>query len=614
MHKKLTAQGLRFLEEGQFDKASQILSLLISHYPDNAEAHHMLGVIELEKGNLDTAYILTNTALDIDATNSRFYNTMGNIELHRNNLPQAEAAFINAIKFNPEKTQYTYNLAHFYLSQRQYSKAIDNYYAILRIEPNHYLSIRGITVSYLFAGEIDIALEHANGWVNEFPDHDEAYYYQGLCLFALHKISAALTAYDKGLSIAPTNAEIIAAIAACYRALGNLSIAETFIHRALSIEPHNPTSLYYLGNIFYDKGDYATARDLYLNVTNLDHTYADPICGLGNIELYRGQDDLALSYFEQAEKLEPTNIIPKLLIATTLLRQQNFTAGWAAYSQTLTAANTPQSITEWQGKKLSSKDVLLVWVPKENAELSLQIMFATMLTDLSLDIKNIVLLCDRRLVNLFKYNFPDLTIISKLTWQQIDENKYGLTKQIALSTLATYYRGSKKQFTTVPLKLDPQRIEFYRNKYQNLFPGKKLIGVTWKAISDAKIIDHTKSMHLSDIEHLFKLPDYQFISLERSVTNIKINNLYIDSELPIELTELGAQLSALDYIVSVDNYIAHLAGSLGLSVYTLLPAHAEWYWFKEQTCSLWYPNMTIIRQEQASSWSAPISKLTNSLA
>jgi len=277
MQKRLTEQGLRYLEEGQFEKAGQILSLLIKSFPDNADAHHMLGIIALEKSDFEAAYILVNTAIDIAPDNPMFYNTLGNIELHRKNIEQSENSFLKAIELAPHKIEYKYNLAHFYLTQSKYDKAINYYYQILHSNPTHYLSIRGITVCYLFAGETEIALEHANEWVAEYNHYYEAYYYQGLCLYAMNDITGALAAYDKGLDLAPTNSDILTAIGACYRSLGNFSIAESYLHKSLTLDSNNPTAIYHLACIKLDTGDIDSAHDLFNNAIKLNDQYAEPV-------------------------------------------------------------------------------------------------------------------------------------------------------------------------------------------------------------------------------------------------------------------------------------------------------------------------------------------------
>jgi tetratricopeptide (TPR) repeat protein len=625
MQKKLTEQGLRFLEEGQFQKASQILSLLIDRFPNNADAHHMLGIIELETGHLDAAYTLVNTAIDLEPNNSLFYNTLGNIELHRKNISQSELAFLKAVKYNMDKIEYKYNLANFYLTQNQYIKAIDYYYFILHTNPTHYLSIRGITVCYLFSGEIDIALEHANEWLNEYPEYDEPYYYQGLCLYALNNISAALTAYDKGLGISPTNHEIIAAISACYRVLGNLSISESYIHKALALEPHDPNAIYNLACIHLDKGEIDTAHDLFINALNLDDMYADPFCGLGRIELAKGNEDAALEYFKQAQKIEPSSFTPKMLSATTMIKQQNFIHGWEVYKNILTPSVAIQKIPFWSGTNLQINDTLLVWAPKIHNELSHQLMFASILPDLKNRVQNVIVLCDPQLKPLLRSSFPNYTIIAQLTVQEVEERKYPITHQIALNALGLYFRLSANAFKAHTeasyLTVDAERSDYYRNKYKQLFGDKKLIGISWKSNSNTKVTDYIKSSHLSGWQKLLKKSNYQFISLQAGEVTAEIEtsnstlrkSIYVDPEVKLNgkanLVELAAQLSALNLVISVDNHLAHLAGALGFNVYTMLPTQAEWYWFKDQDFSTWYPSMRLLRQNKTNIWAKPINEL-----
>lgn len=621
MQKRLTEQGLRFLEEGQFEKAGHILSLLITHFPENAEAHHMLGIIELEKGNYDQAYILVNTALDLDPANSMFFNTMGNIELHRNKIANAEAAFKNAVRNNDKKIEYQYNLANFYLSQSQYTNAIDHYYLILQNNPTHYLSIRGITVSYLYSGELEIALEHAEEWVKEYSEYDEPYYYLGLCLFALGDISGALAAYDKGLNIVPTNYEIMSGIGACYRMLGNLNIAETYLHNALGMEPHNPLAIYNLGCIHMENGDLDSAHNLFKNALNLDATYAEALCGLGTVASLRGNEQLAIQNYLDAQKLEPFNSLPQQLYAAALLRQQNFTLGWGAFNKTLTGHVVIKQITPWHGQQLSSKERLLIWIPKETADITQQILFASLLPDLQKLAPNIVLMCDPTLAPLFKISFPNISICSTLQLHAVGEQD--INYQCPLSGLGVFLRNTTDDFLKMResfLKAGNERVLYYRDKYKKLFPNRKLVGIAWKATKNNGAIDYSKSTQLHQWLKLLENSSVQFIAVqlgdcasELKQTNDSLQNkIYSDSETykheHIDLQELSAQLVALDAIVSVDNITAHLAGALGLHVITFVALQSEWYWFKEVSESLWYKNMLILHHKSGIQWTETIAK------
>jgi Flp pilus assembly protein TadD len=608
MQKRLTEQGLRFLEEGQFEKAGHILSLLIAHFPENAEAHHMLGIIELEKGNYEQAYVLVNTAIDIDPNNSIFYNTLGNIELHRHKIANAELAFKNAVKHNPEKIEYQYNLANFYLSQNQFSNAIDHFYSILQTNPTHYLSIRGITVCYLSSGELDIALEHANQWVEEYSDYDEPYYYLGICLFALNDLTGALAAYDKGLSIAPTNHEIMSSIGACYRNLGNIQIAENYIHNALALEPRNPLALYHLGCIHLDNGNLESAQKIFTNAKNLDNSYAEPLCGLGSIEIIRGNESKALELFSAAQKLDQFNSVPQQLYATTLLWQQNFNQGWENYKRTLTVPAAIKQIPAWHGDKLGTNEILLIWISKENADLSQQIMFYSMLPEVINLAPNVVMLSDPLLIPLMQRSFPKIKFCSSLQLHILELEK--IKYQISIGALGSLFRNHAQDYlltkSTAYLQADPERVKYFKNKYRRLFANKKLIGISWKAARVNNSIEYSKSTQLHAWHNLINDSNAVFIAVqlgdclnELKLSNEQLSNhIYLDPELSYQssfnLDEIAAQLVALDLIITVDNVVAHLGGALGLDLILLPSIQNGWYWFKSQQEALWYKNVKIL--------------------
>lgn len=59
---------------------------------------------------------------------------------------------------------------------------------------------------------------------------------------------------------------------------------------------------------------------------------------------------------------------------------------------------------------------------------------------------------------------------------------------------------------------------------------------------------------------------------------------------------------------------AHLAGSLGVPVWTLLPAEADWRWMEGRSDSPWYPTMRLFRQERPGDWEPVIARVAMELA
>jgi hypothetical protein len=72
-------------------------------------------------------------------------------------------------------------------------------------------------------------------------------------------------------------------------------------------------------------------------------------------------------------------------------------------------------------------------------------------------------------------------------------------------------------------------------------------------------------------------------------------------------------MRALDLVISVDSMPAHLAGALGVPVWTLLPYDADWRWMEGRDDSPWYPTMRLFRQECPGEWDAVVARVADEL-
>jgi len=77
--------------------------------------------------------------------------------------------------------------------------------------------------------------------------------------------------------------------------------------------------------------------------------------------------------------------------------------------------------------------------------------------------------------------------------------------------------------------------------------------------------------------------------------------------------EAAAAMAAMDLIVSVDSFTAHLAGALGKPVWTLLPERADWRWMEGRESSPWYPTMKLFRQSRAGDWPTVVEGMISRL-
>ena len=68
-------------------------------------------------------------------------------------------------------------------------------------------------------------------------------------------------------------------------------------------------------------------------------------------------------------------------------------------------------------------------------------------------------------------------------------------------------------------------------------------------------------------------------------------------------------IKGLDLLISVDSMPVHLAGALGVPVWNLLHAEADWRWMNDREDSPWYPTMRLFRQERLGDWQPVINRV-----
>jgi hypothetical protein len=76
-----------------------------------------------------------------------------------------------------------------------------------------------------------------------------------------------------------------------------------------------------------------------------------------------------------------------------------------------------------------------------------------------------------------------------------------------------------------------------------------------------------------------------------------------------DLLHTARLIRSLDLVITVDSMPAHLAGALGVPVWTLLHADCDWRWMDEREDSPWYPTMRLFRQRTRGDWDGVIARL-----
>jgi hypothetical protein len=140
--------------------------------------------------------------------------------------------------------------------------------------------------------------------------------------------------------------------------------------------------------------------------------------------------------------------------------------------------------------------------------------------------------------------------------------------------------------------------------------GDLAVGIVWAAGD----WDHRRSIPFPLVAPLADITGIRLHVLQHgSALRERPARFGVDSRCD-DLLEAARLVRALDLVISVDSMPAHLAGALGVPVWTLLHAEADWRWMDGRNDSPWYPTMRLFRQEHPDQWEPVIAAVAAELA
>jgi ADP-heptose:LPS heptosyltransferase len=160
------------------------------------------------------------------------------------------------------------------------------------------------------------------------------------------------------------------------------------------------------------------------------------------------------------------------------------------------------------------------------------------------------------------------------------------------------------------LQADPARIAAWRARLSRGGNGFK-VGVAWKGGKDHET-QRKRTIPMEEWKAVFQVPGVRFFNLQhgqaaaeaaivRERFGVTIDD-GTDCDPLTDLDDFAAKVAALDLVISADNSTVHLAGALGVPVWTLLPFSADWRWMFERETTPWYSTMRLLRCHSPGQW------------
>ncbi len=475
--------------------------------------------------------------------------------------------------------------------------------AISREEASQLLA-RGVAAARL--GEQAEALALLEKAAVALPDDADAAYNYGVALQQSGFLSEAAEEWERAASLAPQHEIIWVNLALALGLTKQTEKAHQIYAEALARHPTSRDLLYNCANLFFKTGQPRESLQTYRALLSLYPNDAEALINAGKTAKTLNLLPEAETFYQKALTVAPSDLVPLTHFnrATLLLLQGKWREGFESYEWRL---KTPEALPAPWGLSPFTPDLpqgsrLLLWSDQGLGDAIMFLRFAPLLTEKGYD--------------LFLFaQTPLVPLLKKLPYVKgvfsPHDKPVRMDACLALGSLPHVLKIDPSLFQNTPYLPSPQRGPKTKTKR---------VGLVW-AGNPKHDNDAHRSLSLRELAPLFAAPNIEWISLQlgekaRELAAAPFKNKVRDAAP--ELTDLARTveiMSSLDLLISVDTAPAHLAGAIGLPVWTLLPAfNSDWRWGQKGTESFWYPSMRLFRQKRIGAWDETIEELCASLS
>ncbi|MBK1840764.1 tetratricopeptide repeat protein [Azospirillum sp. YIM B02556] len=137
--------------------------------------------------------------------------------------------------------------------------------------------------------------------------------------------------------------------------------------------------------------------------------------------------------------------------------------------------------------------------------------------------------------------------------------------------------------------------------------GRLKVGIVWSG-SDAFADNAIRATSLERFLRFAGIPGVRLYSLQKGPPEEELRALPAGTPITAlgpeleDFTDTAAVVERLDLVVMTDSSVAHLAGSLGTPVWTLIQHVPYWVYGMTGATTPWYPSMRLYRQGPEEDW------------
>ncbi len=621
---------------GRLDEAETLYKQILQVVPSHPIVLHYLGVIAYQSGRNEAAVDFIKQALVIQPDNPEAHQNLGSALKAQGKLEEAIQSYRKALDINPGLIAAYFNLGNAYKDLKRFDDSISSFQAALSINPDNGDAHTNLGNVYKDKGMLEDALKSYNRSLEINPDFAEGHYNRASILHGQHKYEEAVEAFKSAIEFKPNYAEAYCNLGSTYEEMEKPDAALECYEKALSIDPQFAAAHSNLGVIYKNQWRLEEAEECYRKALQINPDYADAHSNMGNVHKEYGRLDEAEDSYRKALALDDRYYEAYRNLGLTQLLRGDYEQGWRNHAlrwREKKDHNIPSRVADiplWRGETLRSgtssggqaeaTGCLLVWMEQGVGD---EIMFAGMIPDLVKIAPDLIVECEERLLDLFRRSFPTVTFVARQNAPDRYLSAYQIGYQVPAGNLCEYLRSDITKFPRQDSYLVPDhdKVEAFRNTYLTLWPEKKRIGIAWETgtLSSAA----KRRLPLPQWAPLICGSNHQFINLQYGDVTDDLEGFQEQFGVPIyrdpsvnallDIETFAAQVAALDLVISIDNSTVHVAGSLGIPTWLMLPFAPEYRWLLDRSDCVWYDSVRLYRQPALGDWDSVIRQVDEDL-
>jgi Flp pilus assembly protein TadD len=573
---RLHADGLRMLTADRFAEAEPLLRRAIQLNPHAPSWHEHLGVVYARQRRFAEAAVTFRVGLRLDPAPARGWQNLAQAYLDQGNHAAAELALREAVSRDPKSAELRVQLAN--------------------------------TLNAL--GRTDDAIAEARAATGRSPNDANTWTALGMMLAGKQQFDDAIPAFEKAVALMPNLAEAHSNLAAAFGKAKRWEECERTARSALTFNPNHASAWGNLGNCLRDLGRYDEAEPALRRCLELNPTDADAAGNLALTLATVGRHADALQWYDRSLSLKPGADEVRFNRALTHLTLGDFARGWPEYewrwkTEYMKGGRRTFPQPRWAGGDLRGKTILLT-AEQGYGDYIQFVRYAKPLADRG---ATVIVQPPSELVELVRTVPGVCTVIDAPTAEAFFHTHCPVMSVPGhLNQRVEDLRG--EPYMTAPAAT----VAKWRERLAGV-PGFK-VGITWQG-NPKHGGDRWRSVKLERFAGLAAVPEVTLLSLQKGAGREQLN------EATFPITDVGGDLTDfadtagllmnLDLLISIDSAVVHLAGALGVRVWTAISFNNDWRWLKGRPDTPWYASMTLFRQPQVQDWDSVFADLGREL-